>query len=161
MNIKDKFESISSFLLDGLQVINLHVVEDEIERKLLEGYTINDQIYDGAVIYCDLHSNEFIVKTSISIMMSYKEIKANFFAKYSVNLSFRDMVHDLMVRSFDILAEDMKNSEKLNCLIKTCMIENRRGTEHFETSLDELLSSNTFLLNSRYLSRDSAGTVRI
>lgn len=147
MRIKEKLESVNNYFLKGFQIKDLSVYTDAIDLPLDENLTVEEQLKDGDTIYCNIYSDEIRIEVDFKIRLPHKLIKASFFAKFARTYTLESTLRDLFVRGLDILAEELKNSDKLHCLVKSCTVVSINAIENFEIDIGELCAYKS-LINS-------------
>lgn len=129
--IKESFKSISEFKnVAGLGVENLYKVQNESRMNLPKNGCINGYLKSGDIIYCDIISDEYWIKTYFKII-SYKYrkiIKLEY--KLQKKLKFKQIKNILLKAGIELFWNELKKNtldNTYNYYVKQIKLYNKKN----------------------------------
>ena len=129
--IKDSFKAISEFKnVAGLRVENLHKLKNEIRFNLPKSGCINGYLKSGDIIYCDIVSDEFWIKTYFKITSyNYKKVvKLEY--KIQKKMKFKYIKYFLLKAGIELFWDELKKNNldtTFNYFVKEIKFHNKKS----------------------------------
>jgi hypothetical protein len=144
IKIAEQMEKFSEFSnLEGLKAINLTKKTEKGIIKIPSSGEIKDHITGGEIIYCDLNTQEYWIKTHIKIYSSYSKMVITLDLKFRIETIFKKLKFLLLKLGINFWMDYSKNKDDpfhyafINAKFKTCKSKN-----NFEFNINDLNKSN-------------------
>ena len=112
--IKESLKSISDFKnISGLRIENLYKVQHENRINLPKEGNIGDYINSGDIIYCDIITDEFWIKTYFKIQAYHYKKIVKLEYKFHKKMKFKQIKLILLKAGIELLLDELKTN-KLN-----------------------------------------------
>ena len=160
--IKESFKSISEFKnIAGLRIENLQKIQNESRINLPNHGAINEYLKSGDIIYCDIISDEFWIKTYFKITTyNYRKIlKLEY--KFHKKTKLRQVKLILLKAGIELFLEDLKKNilnNSYNYFVKEIKFNNNKRkksqtgyeTDNFNKKLKCLDNKNEILVSIKF-----------
>ena len=157
--IKESFKSISEFKnIAGLRIENLQKIQNESRINLPKNGCINEYLKSGDIIYCDIISDEFWIKTYFKITTyNYRKVvKIEY--KFHKKTKLRKVKLILLKAGIELFLEDLKKKildNSYNYFVKEIKFTNNKRKksqtvyemDNFKKKLKFLDNRNEILVN--------------
>lgn len=160
--IKESFKSISEFKnIAGLRIENLQKIQNESRINLPKNGCINEYLKSGDIIYCDIISDEFWIKTYFKITTyNYRKVvKLEY--KFHKKTKLRQVKLILLKAGIELFLEDLKKQildNSYNYFVKEVKFNNNKRKksqtgyemDNFRKKLKYLDNKNEILVNLKF-----------
>ena len=133
----EKFQEFEN--LEGLKAVNLTKKTDKGITKIPINGEINDFISDGDIIYCDLNTEEYWVKTTIKMNSGNNNLLINLDIKFRLDTIIKKLRFLLMKLGINFWIDTASQLEDFNHYILTSLnFKTLKSKNNIEYSVSDL-----------------------
>ena len=133
----EKFQEYTS--LEGLKATNLYKKTEKGIVKIPNSGDIKDYLVDGDVIYCDLITQEYWVKTNIKILSNNTRMNIALDLKFRLETIFKKLKFLLIKLGINFWIDYSKNKEdSFHYTFNTAKFKTIRSKNNFELNINDL-----------------------
>ena len=133
----EKFQEFEN--LEGLKAVNLTKKTDKGITKIPINGEINDFISDGDIIYCDLNTEEYWVKTTIKMNSGNNNLLINLDIKFRLDTVIKKLRFLLMKLGINFWIDTASQLEDFNHYILTSLnFKTLKSKNNIEYSVSDL-----------------------